>query len=286
VRAALRRAAQSEPTVTVPVGLPVGERWLRTSRVQFAGGAVYALHDVTEEWELERTRSDFVATASHELRTPLAAVYGSIQTLLRRDVVVAESDRQMFLELAARECRRLTEIIDDLLLAGQLDQGHLRLDESLCDPRALAAEVVDVVAVRASPAHELDLRAGDVPPVLCDPSRLRQALLNLVDNAVKYSPDGGRVIIRVLDDGHDVRIEVEDEGLGIPQELQHLIFQKFYRLDPALSRGVGGAGLGLYITRQLVERMHGTLAVRSAPGRGSIFAITIPAKRAPSVAEA
>jgi signal transduction histidine kinase len=280
VRAAIARAAPAEATLTVPVALPEGERWLRISRGSFAEGEVFALHDVTEEWALERTRSDFVATASHELRTPLAAVYGSIQTLLREDLEMREGDRRAFLELSARECRRLTQIIDDLLLAGQLDQGQLRLDEAQCDLRELAAEVVETVAMRASADHELEVDVAVATPVRCDVARLRQALLNLVDNAVKYSPAGGRVTVRIAEADSVFTIEVEDEGLGIPADEQSLVFEKFYRLDPELSRGVGGAGLGLYITRQLIERMDGRLDLRSEPGHGSTFTITLPARRA------
>jgi signal transduction histidine kinase len=280
VRSAIARGAHGESTLTLPVALPDGERWVRISRVSFAEGAVFALHDVTEEWELERTRSDFVATASHELRTPLAAVYGSIQTLLREDLAMRDGDQRVFLELAARECRRLTEIIDDLLLAGQLDQGQIKLDEAPCDLHQLASEVVEMVAMGASPEHELEIDARNVGPVTCDVARLRQALLNLVENAVKYSPDGGRVTVRIAQTDGVYTIEVEDQGLGIPAEAQSLVFEKFYRLDPELSRGVGGAGLGLYITRRLVERMDGKLDVRSTAGEGSTFTITLPARPA------
>jgi signal transduction histidine kinase len=279
VRAALE-AAGGHASPTVPVALPAGERWLRVTRAEFPEGAVYALHDVTDEWALERTRSDFVATASHELRTPLAAVYGSIQTQLPEDLPGDAAERRMLLELGARECGRLAEIIEHLLLAGQLDQGQLRLDERACDARQIAAEVIETVSMRGGQEREVELSAAEVPDVWCDVARLRQALLNLVDNAIKYSPDGGRVTVSIAPSGPSVRIEVEDEGLGIPPEKQRRVFEKFYRLDPDLTRGVGGAGLGLYITRQLVERMRGTLELRSEPGRGSTCSITLPARPA------
>jgi signal transduction histidine kinase len=133
-----------------------------------------------------------------------------------------------------------------------------------------------MVAMGASPEHELEIDARNVGPVTCDVARLRQALLNLVENAVKYSPDGGRVTVRIAQTDGVYTIEVEDQGLGIPAEAQSLVFEKFYRLDPDLTRGVGGTGLGLYICRELVRRMHGRIWVESRDGGGSRFVVELP----------
>jgi len=113
----------------------------------------------------------------------------------------------------------------------------------------------------------------------CDPPRLRQVLVNLVENAIKYSPSGGRIEVRVIDGPDELRIEVRDEGLGIPPSEQARIFEKFYRLDAEMTRGVGGSGLGLYISREIVEQMGGTLSVRSSRGVGSTFSVTLPRER-------
>ena len=130
--------------------------------------------------------------------------------------------------------------------------------------------------------------ALDAPPELaplpCDEALLRQVLVNLVENALKYSPDGGRVGVRVADDSDRVRIEVRDQGLGIPPSEQQRVFEKFYRLDPEMARGIGGSGLGLYISRKIVEQMDGSLSVRSAPGVGSTFTVVLPRRSTASVA--
>jgi two-component system sensor histidine kinase SenX3 len=130
--------------------------------------------------------------------------------------------------------------------------------------------------VRAPETIELALDASDGVVVRTDPSRLRQVVVNLLDNAVKYSPLGGRVEVRVAERDGSVAIEVADQGLGIPEEAQERIFEKFVRLDPEMRRGVGGSGLGLYISQELVERMGGRLRVDSQPGRGSTFTIQLP----------
>jgi PAS domain S-box-containing protein len=261
---------------TLPVPVAEGERWLSVTAVEFEEGAVYALRDVTEERRLEQARSDFVATASHELRTPIAAVYGAVRTLRRTDVEFSESDRELFLQIIETEGERLGSLVQQILVTGQIDAGTVHVDERACDVVALAESVIASTRLRAPANVELALAAGNgVPPLGCDEDKLRQVLVNLVENAIKYSPDGGRVTVSVTgSDGHG-RIAVEDEGLGIPATEHERIFEKFYRLDPSLTRGVGGSGLGLYISRELVERMRGRLTVASEPGRGSTFVVEL-----------
>jgi signal transduction histidine kinase len=265
--------------VTVPFGLAGPERWVAVSGVDFGQGTVYALRDMTEEYALEKTRSDFVATASHELRTPLAAVYGAVRTLRRSDVELSEGDRAQFLEMIESEATRLATIVDQILLTSQLDAGAVEVESAECDPAEIAAGVLESAAVHAPEHISLAVSANGSPRVVGDESKLRQVLVNLVDNAVKYSPDGGRVEIRLSrDDGHCL-IAVADDGLGIPADELDRIFEKFYRLDPEQSHGVGGSGLGLYICRELVERMSGSLTVASEPGRGSTFTVELPVRR-------
>jgi signal transduction histidine kinase/transcriptional regulator with GAF, ATPase, and Fis domain len=264
------------PRVTVPLGLAGRERWVAVSGVDFGQGMVYALRDMTEEYALEKTRSDFVATASHELRTPLAAVYGAVRTLRRRDMVLGEGDREQFLEMIESEATRLATIVDQILLTGQLDAGVVEVEAEECDPAEIATGVVESAATHAPEDISLAVSADGAPRIVGDESKLRQVLANLVDNAVKYSPDGGRVEIRLSRDDGRCLIAVADEGLGIPAGEQERIFEKFYRLDPQQTHGVGGSGLGLYICRELVERMSGTLTVMSEPGRGSTFTVELP----------
>jgi two-component system, OmpR family, phosphate regulon sensor histidine kinase PhoR len=233
---------------------------------------------VTEERALERARSDFVATASHELRTPLAAVYGAVRTLRRTDVDLSAEQRETFLQMIESEAERLTAIVSQILLAGQLEEGRVDLAARACDLRALAASVLESARLRAPARLELRLAADDGPAfALADEDKLRQVLVNLVDNAVKYSPDGGEVTVEVGRTGHRVRVAVRDGGLGIPASEHERIFEKFYRLDPALTRGVGGSGLGLYISRELTARMGGSLTVESAPAQGATFVLELPA---------
>jgi signal transduction histidine kinase len=264
--------------VTVPLVLDGRELWVAVSGVDFGEGTVYALRDVTGEHALEKTRSDFVATASHELRTPLAAVYGAVRTLRREDIELSEADRTTFLEMIESEALRLSHIVGQILLAGQLDADAVELSVTECNPAEIAAGVIESASVHLPEGITLSLNADGAPSIMCDENKLRQVLVNLLDNGIKYSPDGGKVGIRLERDGNGCLIEVSDEGLGIPSSERERIFEKFYRLDPQQTKGVGGSGLGLYICRELVERMDGTLVVDSEPGVGSRFTVALPAR--------
>ncbi len=262
--------------VTVPLVLGGDELWVAVSGVDFGEGTVFALQDVTDEHSLEKARSDFVATASHELRTPLAAVYGAVRTLRRDDVELTEEDETAFLDMIENEAVRLATIVEQILLAGQLDADAVELDVAECDPGAIAAGVIESASLHLPEGISLSLNADAARPIFCDADKLRQVLANLVDNAIKYSPEGGEVEVRLdTDDGHCV-IQVVDNGLGIPSSEREKIFEKFYRLDPQQTQGVGGSGLGLYICRELVERMRGELSVESRPGVGSRFTVALP----------
>jgi PAS domain S-box-containing protein len=266
--------------VTLPLALAGRERWVAVSGVAFEDGTVYALRDVSEEYALEKARSDFVATASHELRTPLAAVYGAVRTLRRSDVRLSEDDRLLFLEMIESESTRLARIVDQILLTGQLDAGAVNVQSTDCDPAEIAASVIDSAATYLPEEVSLTLNTnGGCTAIVGDRDKLRQVLVNLVDNAVKYSPEGGRIEIGLRREHGYCLIDVSDEGLGIPPDEHERIFEKFYRLDPQQTYGVGGSGLGLYICRELVERMQGRLTVESEPGRGSTFTVELPVRR-------
>jgi len=268
---------QAARPVTVPMTIQGRERWISASVVDFGEGTVYALSDVTDEQALETARADFVATASHQLRTPLAAVYGAIRTLRRSDLELSEGDQAGFLQMIEGETTRLSQIVDQILLAGQLDADAVNLEPDEFDPTTLASAVIESASMHLPEGISLRLSANGTRRVVCDQDKLRQVLTNLIDNAVKYSPDGGNVEIRLGTENGECLIEVEDEGLGIPSSELERIFEKFYRLDPQQTRGVGGSGLGLYICRELVERMNGRLEVDSEPGKGSRFTVALPA---------
>jgi PAS domain S-box-containing protein len=262
---------------TLPIETEEGDRWISISGVEFFGGTVYAFRDLTDERRLEELKAEFVATASHELRTPLAAVYGAAQTLRRHDFALDEAGRERFVSLIVDESERLGRIVNEILLASQLDAGRLDMASEPFDASDLLERVVESVRTHLPPRVELQIAGGDsVPPVDADRDKVRQVLVNLLENAIKYSPDGGLIEVGVEPGSSVVRFYVRDEGLGIPTDEQARIFEKFYRLDPDMTRGVGGTGLGLYICSELVERMRGRIWVESNPGEGSTFLFELP----------
>ena len=265
----------------VPVRIEGTERWLAPALSTFEGGSVLAIRDATAGYQLERARTDFVATASHELRTPLTTVYGGARTLIARGDQLDRDQQEQLLHMIEQESEHLVQVVDQLLVSAQLDRGLLHLDLAQCDLRALCAAVVESARLRAPGDIEIVLDAPDsIARYRCDESLLRQVLVNLVENALKYALDGGRVEVRLTDEQGRVRIDVQDEGPGIPPSEQEWIFEKFYRLDAAMTRGVGGSGLGLYISREIVTQMGGALSVRSAAGEGATFTVTLPARDA------
>ena len=262
---------------TTPMEILGHELWLAVSEVRTEDGTVYAFRDLTQERALESMRQDLVATVSHELRTPLAAIYGAALTLRREDIELEEPLRGKLLEVISEESNRLSEIVNDLLLASQLDTGKLQANVEACDPLEIARLEVD--AARTHLPENVDLvldAAEELPSVAADAGQLRQVLSNLIDNAIKYSPKGGEVAVAVAPRDRYVRFSVRDSGLGIPREEQSRIFEKFYRLDPDMKHGIGGTGLGLYICRELVRRVEGRIWVESNPGGGSLFVVEIP----------
>ena len=262
---------------SVPFEIGGRELWLSMSAVGYEDGTVYAFRDLTEERALESMRQDFVATVSHELRTPLAAIYGAALTLRRDDVELADELETKLLEVITEESNRLAEIVSDLLLASQLDTGKLYANVEVCDPRAITQLELDAAQTHLPENVALALEApSKLPAVVADPGQLRQVLSNLIENAVKYSPDGGTVRVALAPENGQVRFSVSDSGLGIPASEQRRIFEKFFRLDPDMTRGIGGTGLGLYICRELVRRVDGRIWVESDGRSGSTFHVEIP----------
>jgi PAS domain S-box-containing protein len=272
----LLEAAEREDRF-VPVRIGGDEHWLSPALSRFDGGTVLAVRDATAGYVLERARTDFVATASHELRTPLTTVYGGARTLIARGDQLTAEQSERLLRMIEQESDHLVQIVDQLLVSAQLDRGSLHLDESTCDVAALCEGVVESARVRAPSRITLDLDTPDGEATIrCDESLLRQVVVNLVENAIKYSNGGGHIEVRVSDEPARVRIDVQDDGPGIPPSEQERIFEKFYRLDASMMGGVGGSGLGLYISREIVTQMGGTLSVRSQPGTGSTFTVSLP----------
>ena len=266
---------------TAPLDVGGRELWISGSGVGVDEGTIYAFRDLTEERALEALKAEFVATVSHELRTPLAAIYGSAQTIRRTDIELDPAVRDQLLEVIASESDRLSSIVNDLLVAGRLDADELPVSIQPCDPVEVAGSVLDTARTHLPAAIELELRVeSGLERVAADPGQLRQVLVNLVDNAIKYSPEGGLVELAIANGSGAIRFAVVDRGLGIPASEHRRIFEKFYRLDPAMTRGIGGTGLGLYICRELVRRMDGRIWVESKLGEGSTFVVELPAAEA------
>ena len=238
---------------------------------------MYAFRDLTEDRRLEQLKADFIATVSHELRTPLAAVHGAAQTLNREDIVIGGDVFRQLLSLISEQSQRLSKMVEDILLASRVDSPALEIATEQVDVTSLAAEVIAAARVHAGEALTLELVAPpSLPKARADRDKLRQVLTNLVANAVKYSPAGGRIEVEPKARDKHLDIFVRDEGIGIAPADQRLIFEKFYRVDANMTHGVSGSGLGLYICRELLHRMGGRIAVESEPGAGSTFVITLP----------
>jgi signal transduction histidine kinase len=224
--------------------------------------------------EFDRLKDEFIAIVSHELRTPLTSVYGAALTL--REHELDDERRNALLDIVSTEAARLARLLDDILWVSRLDSGRADTFITRVEPSEVVADVVDATRTHLPPTMSLELyRPASPPPVAADPDKLRQVLVNLIENAVKYS-DGGRIEVRLTQRNGKMRFSVHDEGLGIPPDEQERIFDKFHRLDPDMTHGVGGTGLGLYICRELVERMDGRIWVESQPGKGSTFTFELP----------
>lgn len=251
-----------------------------------AHGAVITFNDVSERQRVDRIRRDFVANASHELRTPLTSIRGFVEALEDGGMEETETAKR-FLSRIRANADRMASLVDDLLELSRLESGAQppSLEELDC-----AAVVADVVAsftkIAGRKSITLSAGASPVPPVVGDSDRLRRVLEHLVDNALKYTPDGGRVTVRVEPLGTGASVSVEDTGPGIGPEHLPRLFERFYRVDTARSRELGGTGLGLSIVKHLAESMGASVLVTSVPGEGSTFAVRVPGRTPAGVAGA
>jgi two-component system phosphate regulon sensor histidine kinase PhoR len=236
-----------------------------------SGGAVLVMHDVTEIRRLETVRRDFVANVSHELRTPVSIIQANTETLLSGALDEPEQARR-FLDAVRRNAERLGQLIADLLDISRIEAGKYRIEMRPLSMDSVARSVNKSVA-------EACRKRGvvfevDVPPELrvrADPGALEQVLVNLIENAVKYGPEGGCVELVAREQGAMVRIEVRDEGPGIAPDHRRRVFERFYRVDPGRSRNMGGTGLGLAIVKHLTEAMGGDVGVDPREPKGSVF---------------
>ena len=261
------------------------ERWLSVMSADFGEGVVYAVRDVTEERALDTLRSEFVTTASHELRTPMTSISGAARTLLRHGDRLSESRHQTFLEMIVAESDRLSRIVDQILVASRIEAGRIDVTFERTDAAEIVRSVVENARHAAPDEIEFDVTVPRELEIDCDPDRLRQVLGNIVDNAIKYSPEGGHVRVELAVVDEAARFGVHDAGIGFDPSAAEAIFDRFRRLDPHQTRGIGGTGLGLYISRELVRRMGGRIWAESARGHGASFYVELPlAREAPAPA--
>jgi two-component system phosphate regulon sensor histidine kinase PhoR len=303
-----KAAAQGVGTVSAEVALPYPRRRILAGTavaIRDAGGtyqgAVLALRDVTQLKRLEEARMEFVVNVSHELRTPLTAIRGYAETLLENGLEDRQEARR-FLEIIHRHAERLGRLLNDLL-----DLSNIELEKAPLSirPVGVTDATRQAVAMLAPQAERKAVRLATevpdgLPPVLADRDRLVQILVNIIDNAVKYTPEGGSVTVtarhvdwspgqivdspgrvdelttRPIDPGDHVEIAVEDTGMGIAAKDLPRITERFYRVDKARSRDLGGTGLGLAIVKHLVQAHHGSLAIESEPGKGTRVRVILP----------
>lgn len=240
-------------------------------------GVVMIFQDITEIRQLETMRKEFVANVSHELKTPLTSIKGFVETL-RGGAIDDTRVRDRFLEIVDLEAGRLSALINDLLVLSEIER---RTEEGPREPIDLLQVVSDVVLMLEDKASvkSIDLvriLPSAIPLLTGNPNWMKQMLINLVDNAIKYTPEGGRIVIKIEVDAKNYRFSVRDNGIGISREHLGRLFERFYRVDKARSRDEGGTGLGLAIVKHIVLAFDGDISIQSEPGRGSEFMVRIP----------
>lgn len=238
-------------------------------------GKVIVLTDVTEIRKLERARRDFFANASHELRTPVGIIQANAETLIHNSKTDPEKTRE-FLEAINRSSQRLSRLINDLLEISRIEEGKYEIQLRPTSIKGPADRAADALEQLASEKNITIKR--EVPEELkatADMKALEEVIYNLLDNAVKYTQEGGHVIVRVVEVNNRIRIEVEDNGPGIAPRDRERVFERFYRVDTGRSREMGGTGLGLSIVKHLVMAMNGKVEIRTASPRGSIFRVSL-----------
>ncbi|MEA3386715.1 MAG: ATP-binding protein, partial [Thermodesulfobacteriota bacterium] len=241
-------------------------------------GALIVLNDVTRLLKLEKIRREFVANVSHEIKTPITAIKGFVETL-RDGALENPEDAERFLEIIGKHVDRLEAIIEDLLSLSRIEQETGR-EEVVLDEGRLKDLIETAIQVCKAGAMakkiEIELSCAEDMLAKIDPPLLEQAIVNLIDNAIKYSNDGGAVRVEALQRENEIIISVHDQGCGIEKKHLPRIFERFYRVDKARSRQMGGTGLGLAIVKHIAQTHGGRVAVESIPGKGSTFSIHLP----------
>ncbi|WP_077621190.1 two-component system histidine kinase PnpS [Sediminibacillus massiliensis] len=243
---------------------------------QVLKGAVIVFHDITELKKLEEMRKDFVANVSHELKTPITSIRGFAETLLDGAMDDPEA-RTQFLNIIYKESARLQALVHDLLELSKLEKEELQLYRGKVHLNRIINDVVPLISQQAEKKNilfEKDIKANI--EFIGDMDRVKQILINLLNNAVNYTPEGGVVRLKANEDENTIYLEISDTGIGIPDKDKTRVFERFYRVDPARSRNTGGTGLGLAIVKHIVETHHGEIEMESEVDKGTTFLIKLP----------
>ncbi len=240
-------------------------------------GVVILIQDITEIRKLEHMRKDFVANVSHELKTPLTSIKGFVETL-KQGAAEQKDIRDKFIDIIDIESNRLSSLIDDILVLSDIEKrSHFSHNDDI-DICKSVSEVIDILNEIAKKKDiKLSLECDqDLEMVAGNEGWFKQMLINLIDNAIKYTPDSGDVYVNVTNKGDSVEFSIRDTGIGIDEDHISRLFERFYRVDKARSRAVGGTGLGLSIVKHIVLSFDGAIEVHSIIGKGSEFKVTLP----------
>ncbi len=240
-------------------------------------GVIVVLHDVTEQQKLDSMRREFVANVSHELRTPITSIKSYTETLL--DGAVEDPDTtEHFLSVINSEADRMTRLVKDLLQLSRLDNQQMSWKMGKVSINEMVKDIVSRMQLEAGQKKQKleSYVIGDIPIINADKDRLEQVVVNIISNALKYTPDGGIITVYVGKLINDIYIKVTDTGIGIPKEALELVFDRFYRVDKARSRDLGGTGLGLSIAKEIVEAQGGTISITSEVGKGTEVTVRLP----------
>lgn len=278
-KAVIRTGNERIEETTLPIHgeTTVLTHWVPLLEGREIQGVVAVFHDISDLKRLETVRRDFVANVSHELRTPVTVIKGYAETLLAGLPTTDPARATQFLTRIHNHAERLATLIGDLLTLSALESGNLALQPALLTLNSAVDSVCTLLEEKAdAKGITIDRSAiADAPPVLADRSKLEQVLFNLLDNAIKYTPEHGSIVVSATTADGMVRVAVADTGIGIPARDLPRIFERFYRVDPARSREIGGTGLGLAIVKHIVQLHGGTVTVESTPGQGSTFVFTL-----------
>lgn len=275
--AAPRLTQRQGKSTIYPFEVDGREIWLSLVATPYADGMLYAFRDATEAAQLEEMRRDVITTVSHELRTPVSSIYGAAATLVREDIALGGDTREQLITMLHAETERLSRIVDDLVTASSLAGEETRQPPGECDVTALVERVLERAEAWCPDNLQLHKRLPkQTEPITVDEERLEQILDALLDNAIRYSPNGGEIELAAERSDGAIRFSVRDTGSGIDARHHPHIGEKFYRADPEQQTGAAGLGLGLYICHQLAALMNGRLWFESTPGAGSTFFLELP----------